>query len=301
MARATFLWKDKLHIDELHGYAIQGLFGLKGFEDNFRIHLATRAEVGTENRLKWTLPKGAVNRPVAQLDLVLSDDDSYYSFKDITLLNRYRLVNGAERYHIFECGYVGKLAHGKKTSDNPLVLDKAKFKMPVGAHHSGQTVLISGKAKPLLGTEDLQDAQAATVVRMVSHRTTENSWLDLLNKQNWKPKVADRLKWNFTLNNNKYEVDGEIDNQTVIHYRETYGVFNLAPNPELAGYTEQDLTRHCLSLPVAALRPSAPMTFVDAQQTVKDQQRFAELVLHSFIETVTVKFAPGRYHHLDLG
>src|SRR6516165_6571038 len=216
MARATFLARTALHIDELHGYAIQALFGLQGFEDNFRVHLATRAEVGTSNRLKWALPTGVVNRPVAQLDLVLSDDDSYYTFNNITLLNHHRLVNGAERYHVYEFGYVGQLAHpqvrkGKAAPPNPLVLDRAKFTMPIAAHHSGQTVLISGKPKPLLGTEDLQDTQAATVVRAVSHRTTENSWLDLLSKQNWKPRAADRLKWNFTLNNNQYEVDGAKD------------------------------------------------------------------------------------------
>lgn len=312
MARATYSAKSKLHISDLHGYAIQSLFGLNGFEDNFRVHLATRDEIGTTNPLKWALPeqkdpKKAVLRPEAQLQLILSDTKSYYTFDKITLLNHYRMITGAERYHVYVLGYVGQLRHpegGGKAATNPITLTNAKFQLPVAAHHSGQTIKIESAEKPLLGIEDLQDTQGATVVRMVSHRTTDNSWLSLLNTQNWKPVVEDRLKWKFTLSGKfKYDVDGTIDNLTVVHYRETYGIFNLVPNPDLAGYTDinNDLAEHCLDLPSDSLRPSSPAAFVKAQQTVKDQTQYAGMVLDSFIETVTVRFAPGRYHHYDLG
>lgn len=306
MARAQFLSGTKLELRDLHGYAIDALFGLNGFEDNFRIYLASRTEIGTKDRLKWDLAASTANqaatRPVAQLDVILDENTSFYKFAGVTLKNRSRIVNGAERYHLFEFAYVDQLRCPEKgKSKNPIDMSKANFKTPQVAHHSGQTVLLAGASKPLLGIEALQDAQAATVIRTVSHRTTANSWLSILNDHNWKPQISERLKWNFTLTGNRFDIDGEIDNQTVVHYRETYGIFNVLPNPDLAGYTEPNITRHCLNLPVAVVRPSAPANFVDAQHTVADQERYAGLVLKSFIETVTVKFGPGRYQHVDLG
>src|SRR5438132_1220697 len=101
MASATFNTNPALTLPELHGYAIQAVFGQRGFQDNFRVWVATRAEIATKREHIWNFPESkeskAVPRPVAALQIVISDGEIFYQFADLTLQNHRRLVNGSER------------------------------------------------------------------------------------------------------------------------------------------------------------------------------------------------------------
>src|SRR5947209_5392413 len=155
MASATFHATPSLTLPELHGYAIQGLFGPRGFEDNFRVFLAGRAEIGTQRTNVWNFARPAQEGeammwPKANLQLVISDQEQYYTFNEITLLNRRRLVNGAERYSVFEFAYIDRLTF--RAGNNPIDLAHANFAVANVAHHCKQTVLLPpGRTpKPLL-------------------------------------------------------------------------------------------------------------------------------------------------------
>jgi len=104
-----------------------------------------------------------VRRPRANLDLVYSQNQVSYTFNNITLMNRRRLVTGAERYSVFEFNYVDGLTHqAGRGATNPLVLTNAQFPLQQVAHHCKQTVTVSGTtAKRLLGVEAHQDTQGA--------------------------------------------------------------------------------------------------------------------------------------------
>jgi hypothetical protein len=322
MASITFNHKTPLNIGEIHGYAIAALFGAKGFENNFRVFVATRAEITSERTLLWQFDDGIkTKRPRAKLELVISPNQLSYTFDKISLMNQRRAVNGAERYTVFEFSYVdaltfakadGKAGGGKaapKGKDaggdgNPISLKNAAFPTQAVANHCGYTVQLpkQTKTKELLGVEAYQDPQAAAVVRLISHRSYENSWLELLNAQNWQEKDDDRLKWDFQLQGKKVVVSKAVDDQTVVHYQETYGVFNLMPNPVLREYTSApSLTQHCLAMPFEQIRESSPLAFLHAQHTADDHNKLAGMVQHSTIETVTIKFGQGRYHQFDLG
>lgn len=292
----------------LQGYAIVGIFSDQGFETNLSVYVLVTKAIHDATMPEIPFKEGEhILSPVGTLTLSLSPGKSTlkYTFDGIALWSKAVSISEHTHAYLLEFHYPHNVMPNEPPDkphfkNNPITVEDNTHEIKV-QNLSGANVKLPNEqdSKALLGLEYLQGTESATVLRLTSRRSKNNSWLKLLNAQNWKP--TDRLDWTFDVMKDNFIVSQTTTKK--VYYAETYGPLNACEFPPLEEYTDVgQLPGLPITSPLSVVKKANPSRFAldKNRHSSSNKTTEADQNVDDVLETVTIIFETGKYHHRNL-